>query len=175
MAVNPGIRDATAPPCRLVPFDSARAELVLSWPRDAREVYWLAPKTHPPLTTAEILRWRKPGHDPYMLLEADREEPIGYGELNGLGGRRRQYWLGHLIVDPAHRGRGCGVLLTRLLLREAFERRGARRVTLVVFPENRRALTCYRAAGMGEDGYETHTFAAYGRQECLVRLAATSL
>jgi len=149
--------------------------LIVTWVQDAQEAYWLAPKTRPPLTPTSVVRWRQPDHDPYMLLAPEREEPVAYGELNRMTAPPRHYWLGHLIVDPAWRGRGCGVQLTRLLLREAFEMRGARRVTLVVFPENRRALACYRAAGMHDDGYEWHSFPVFGTRECLVRLAAMRL
>lgn len=172
MAAIPQARDGSDRPCRLAPFAPVWAELVVSWVRDAREAYWLAPKSRPPLTATEILRWARPDHEPYMLLQGEQVAPIGYGELNRLVGGRRQYWLGHLVVDPALRGRGYGVQLTALLLQEAFEQRGARRVTLVVFPDNTAALACYRAAGMVEDGREWHTFPAYGRREGLVRLAA---
>ncbi len=168
-------RNPAADRCRLVPFDHAWADRVVSWVRDAQEAYWLAPKSVPPLTPAELRRWCRPDHNPFLLVEGQRREPLGYGELNRITGARRQYWLGHLLVDPAFRGRGYGVQLTGLLLTEAFEQRGAQRVTLVAFPDNAAALACYRAAGMVDDGYEWHTFPAYGRRECLVRLAASRL
>lgn len=174
MAVNPKTRKDPAPRCRLAPFEVVWSQRVISWVQDAREAYWLAPKTPPPLSPDEMLHWREPGHDAYLLWQTGRAEPAGYGELNRLGTGRRHYWLGHLIVDPAQRGRGYGVQLTQLLLEEAFQRRGAIRVTLVVFPENHAALACYQAAGMREDGYEWHSFPAYGRRECLLRLAASA-
>ncbi len=158
------------PPCRLVPFEAAWAELVASWAQDAREAYWLAPRNPPPLTAAEVLRWHTPGHTPYALLEEGRATPVGYGELNRLSSGRRRYWLGHLVIDPAERGRGLGAALTRKLLEEAFVRRRAQEVSLVVFPDNVAAIACYRAAGMREDGYETHEFAAYRRVETLLRM-----
>jgi ribosomal protein S18 acetylase RimI-like enzyme len=77
-------------------------------------------------------------------------------------------------VDPRHRGRGLGRQLTRLLLRRAFHRYGAWRVSLVVFPENAAAIASYRAAGMYEDGYERHYFASYSRRKRLLRMVATS-
>lgn len=172
MAVNPRTHKDAALVCRLEPFRPAWAELIVSWVRDEQEAYWLAPRTPPPLTADEILRWQRPGREGFMSLEGDGPEPRGYGELNLLSSGRRRYWLGHLIVDPAQRGRGCGVQLTRLLLRHAAVRQGAREVTLVVFPENRRAVSCYLAAGLREDGYETHEFPAYGRRVRLLRMTA---
>jgi RimJ/RimL family protein N-acetyltransferase len=172
MAAKPVPRKR-APACRLRPFDPAWADHVIAWVRDPQETYWLAPKTRPPLTANCIARWREPGHDPFLLWDDSHPTPLAYGELNRLARVRRQYWLGHLLVDPAHRGRGLGVELTRLLLREAFTQRGAARVTLIVFQDNARAIACYRAAGMHDDGFEWHQFPLYGRRECLLRLAAS--
>lgn len=173
MAANPGQRARANLRCRLVPFEPQYAERVIGWVRDAREAYWFAPRTAPPLTAAEILAWQVPGHSAHLLL-AQGGEPVGYGEVNRLGPGPGRYWLGHLIVDPAWRGQGYGRELSLLLLRHAFSQLRARRVTLVVFPENRAAIASYRAAGMREDGYETHEFPAYGRRACLLRMVATA-
>jgi RimJ/RimL family protein N-acetyltransferase len=175
MAAHPVNRPAGPPPLRLTPFCAEWAELVVSWVRDPQEEYWLAPKTPPPLTAAHVRRWHEPGHNPFALLAAPGEPPSGYGELNALVRARRQYWIGHLIVDPAQRGRGLGSTFTRLLLDEAFEERGAQRVSLVVFPENTAAIACYRAAGLHEDGHEWHSFPAYGTRACLLRWALSRI
>lgn len=158
----------------LAEFDPRLAPRVLSWVREPLEAYWLAPRTSPPLTVRKILDWAGEGHDLLMLNTPERPVPLAYGELNVLLERRREYWLGHLIVDPDHRGRGLGRQLTRLLLRRAFHRYNARRVSLVVFPENAAAVASYRAAGMHDDGYELHTFKAYHRRTQLLRMVATS-
>lgn len=99
-------------------------------------------------------------------------EPLAYGEINVLNASRREYWLGHLIVDPRRRGRGLGTALTRLLARRAHGEFGARRVSLVVFVDNRAAVHCYRQAGFVDDGFESHEFPAYGRTESLLRMVA---
>jgi len=172
MAANPDTRKPAAPVCRLVPFHPGYADLVLSWIQDAQEAYWLAPRTPPPLTASEVLHWQAPGRQAFMLIEPGTPAPLGYGELNILNAAARRYWLGHLIVAPARRGCGLGVQLTRLLLWEAFRRQGAREISLVVFPENRRAIACYEAAGLRADGHERHDFPAYGQQVNLLRMAA---
>jgi RimJ/RimL family protein N-acetyltransferase len=174
MAATPKPRP-NAPPCRLRAFEPIWADHIAGWARDPQEAYWLAPKTRPPLTAASLLRWIEPGHAPYLLWEEGGAAPVAYGEVNRLLRARRQYWLGHLVVDPERRGRGYGVALVRGLLQEAFEQRGAVRVTLVVFAENVPALACYRRAGMHEDGWEWHNFPLYGKRECLLRFAAERL
>lgn len=172
MATYPEQCERAAPVLRLVPFRAEYAERVVGWVHGAQDAYWLAPKAKPPLTAEEVLRWQVPEHEPLALELAGQAAPIGYGELNRLSRARRRYWLGHVIVDPALRGRGYGAEFTRLLLRRAFVQRGAHEVTLVVFPANEAAVACYRAAGFRENGYETHEFAAHGRRERLLRMAA---
>jgi RimJ/RimL family protein N-acetyltransferase len=174
MAARPVTEPDLLPPLSLTAFDPACAAHVASWVRGSCEAHWLAPRTKPPLTAGKVRDWAGPGRDPLMLVRPGQPEPLAYGELNVLNERRREYWLGHLIVDPRHRGEGLGRRLTEMLLYRAFELRLARRVSLVVFTENRVAVACYRAAGMRDDGFETHYFPPYQRRVRLLRLTATS-
>lgn len=57
--------------------------------------------------------------------------------------------LGHVLVDPSHRGRGLGRWLVEALLALAAER-GCDRVTLNVFDVNMPALRVYERAGFSE-------------------------
>jgi RimJ/RimL family protein N-acetyltransferase len=175
MAAEPILKASLTRTLRLRAFDPVYAERVLSWVRDAREAYWLAPRTEPPLTADKVRAWVGPGRNPLMLVSPGQPEPLAYGELNLLNEKRRQYWLGHLIVDRQQRGCGLGRRLTELLLHRAFRFHAARRVSLVVFPENKRAVACYQAAGMHKDGFETHYFLPYRCRERLLRLVATSI
>jgi RimJ/RimL family protein N-acetyltransferase len=173
MAVVPTRERIRPEAARLAPFDDRFAQHVLSWVGTPREEYWLAPRTRPPLTISKLLAWSGAGHRPMMLVTPEYPEPLAYGEVNVLNEKRREYWLGHLIVDRQRRGSGLGRRLTELLLLHAFGELGARRVSLVVFPENAAAVACYRSAGMHADGHEIHSFAAYRRRERLLRMVAT--
>jgi RimJ/RimL family protein N-acetyltransferase len=172
MTVQPAIQPARLRALQLRPFDPGRAVLVVSWVGGAQETRWLAPRSTPPLTAAKVRAWAGPGRDPLMLVAPDEPQPLAYGEVNVLNERRHEYWLGHLIVDPRRRGGGLGTRLTELLLQRAFGHHRARRVSLVVFPENAAAIACYRAAGMREDGFEVHYFTPYRRHERLLRFVA---
>jgi len=172
MAAKPIPRTSVAGKVRLEPFHQDCAGLVAGWVRDAREAYFVAPRTAPPLTAEKVRAWRRPGCEPLLLVAEGSGEAVGYGELNMLSGVPGVFWLGHLLIAPQRRGCGLGRELTRRLLERAFTLRGARRVTLVVFPENTRAIACYRAAGMHPDGYETHYFPVYRTRARLLRLAA---
>lgn len=171
MATRP-VQHAVAPlgTCRLVRFMPADATLVSAWLSNPRDAYWAAPRTWPPITPQRVLAWKRPGHRQYVLIDARRELPVAYGELNTLRHRSGDYWLGHLVVDPQQRGRGYGLALTRLLIERAFAQHRARRVLLVVFPENVGAIRCYQRAGMRPDGYELHHFPPYERCEHLLKM-----
>ena len=172
MAATPVAKLTTRQTLRLAAFDERHAARVVSWVQSALETRWLAPRTTPPLTVEKVRAWSQPGRNPFMLVERGNPEPLAYGELNELRRKYSEYWLGHLIVDPQQRGRGLGRQLTELLLQRAFHILAARRVSLVVFPENMAAIATYRSAGMREDGYESHYFAAYKRRERLLRFVA---
>lgn len=160
---------------RLEPFDPADAARVAAWVGSPQEAYMLAPRTVPPITPERVRGWAAPGVEAFALILNDGDQMIGYGELNVLNEKHREFWLGHLIVAPPQRGRGHGRRLTRLLLERAFELRGARRVSLVVFPENVAAIASYRAAGMYADGVEHHDLPPYHCRARLSRMAAESL
>jgi RimJ/RimL family protein N-acetyltransferase len=48
---------------------------------------------------------------------------------------------------------------------------GARRISLVVFPENKAAVRCYEQAGFRAESHETHYFPIYVRRARLLRMA----
>jgi RimJ/RimL family protein N-acetyltransferase len=161
---------ATAPV--LLPFTARDADHIAAWIASPIEAQWLAPRTRPPLTPDRIRTWGGPGKQQLLFAEAPGVAPVAYGELNALRAERGEYWLGHLIVDPQQRGRGLGTALTQALLARAFGWHAARRVVLVVFPENRAAIAAYQSAGMQIEGYETHRFPLYGGDVTLLRMAA---
>lgn len=175
MTHTPQLTSRRTLPVRLDAFDPAQVDRVLSWVGGDFEAFRLAPRTPKPLTCESILSWRGvSGSLALQLVIVGESAPVAYGEVNRLNDRGDEYWLGHLIVDPARRGEGFGYELTRLLLHRAFARLGARRVSLVVFPDNERAISVYKAAGMYCEGYELHTFDVHGGiSERLLRMAVS--
>lgn len=174
MAIHPESKPV-ARHARLERFEPEGAARIVGWIASDAEAYMLAPRTAPPITPERVREWLAPGVEAFWLYADGVDGPIGYGELNILNERYREYWLGHLIVAPAHRGRGYGRELARLLMERAFLVRGASRVSLVVFPENEAAIASYRAAGFYPDGVEHHDLPPYHCRARLVRMAADSL
>ncbi len=159
---------------RLTPFVPAAGEHVASWVRSPAEAYWVAPRTPPPLTADVVRSWSGADRSQWLLTDPQGRW-AGYGEVNVLSGAKREYWLGHLLVDPARRGRGLGLALTTGLLSYAEHTLQARRVVLVVFRENTAAVRCYAAAGLRVEGFERQYFDSYGRTENLLRMSYRSV
>ena len=172
MAIQPVDR-LTAPLLELRPFHADCAGRVVSWVQGDNELFDLAPRSLPPLTAENVRAWQLPGRRGLLLCEGGQADPIGYGELNLLNAIEREYWLGHIIIDPARRGVGLGLEFVRLLVQTAFSEHGARIVSLVVVPTNTAAISCYRAAGFRDIARENHYFAGRRKRSRLLRMSIT--
>lgn len=151
-------------------FDPLFAPLIVSWPRDGQELFWLAPKTIPPLTPAKVVGWAVPEGHPMLFYHDTVAEPIGYLELNPMPADFGHHWLGHCIVRPEFRSIGQGRLMISLALELAFCIRRASRISLVVFPENVTAIRCYRRLGFVDVGDQHKYFQSTGKQHRMTQM-----
>jgi RimJ/RimL family protein N-acetyltransferase len=153
----------------LVPFRRAFADTIAGWIVTAEELFQLAPSTSLPLTARKVMGWPKPGGAAFAYCAREMGRPVAYGELNPMRNDRHHYWLGHIVVEPGLRGRGIGQRFTRDLCEMAFDDYAARRLSLVVFPENTAAIRCYESVGFISKGEEYHQFVDGGEKIRLVR------
>lgn len=146
-------------------FEPPDATTVLGWVRSVDELILVSPETRPPLTARKIVAWGGQGRRQFMIevtappRHADAPPttalaPLGYAELNDMPQQPGIVWIGHLVLDPARRGRGLGTRAVRQLLEHAFNDCEAREVVLVVLPHNQPAIRAYRAAGLTHQGEE---------------------
>jgi len=156
----------------LQPYNPIWGNLVAGWATSQEDAYWLAPGTVPPLTAEKVTAWKKPGGSSLVGFLEDSPFPVAYGELNPMQSEAAHFWLGHVIVEPALRGQGVGALFVRKILETAFSRQQARRVSLVVFPDNVGAIKCYRNCGFRIVGEEQHRCLPGGPRQRLLRLEA---
>ena len=145
--------------------------MVATWTVDDAELFLVAPKTLPPLTTAKVVAW--PGRDghPLLLCNETEEQPLGYIELNPMPGEPAHLWVGHCLIRPDRRGAGLGRVMVSLALDQAFTFRSAERVSLVVFPYNRKAMTCYSAAGFLQEGEQTKYFSTTRKRHTMLQMS----
>lgn len=157
-------------PCYLQAFDRLYAPRICGWVTDDAELFWLAPKTFPPLTASKVVAW--PGVDgaPCLFMRDGADGPLGYLEVNPMPLEPGHLWLGHCLLNPDHRGIGLGRRMVRLALQLAFERRGASRMSLVVFPENAAAVRCYRRVGFADVRDQVKYFHTTGRRHVMLEM-----
>jgi len=176
MAIAPFRRDEELireDPFTLTAFHSVWAPLVASWVTDPRELFWLAPKTSPPLTAEKVLAWPQPDGRPLLFWHADHAEPAGYAELNPMPGQTHHLWIGHCLIRPERRGMGWGRKIVDLLLRNAFTNGQACTVSLVVFPENTPAIRCYRSTGFRHVREQVRYLPSAQRHYCMIEMRIT--
>lgn len=157
----------------LAPFHRDDAPFIVSWVSNREALRLLSPSTEPPLTTGKLLCWSRVGGAAFVARPPSAKSPIAYGELNAVEGIVDRLWLGHVILRPDLRGRGLGTRFVRALMGHAFSVRRAAKVELIVFPENERAIDCYRRVGFRLVGAEVHHFREGGAAERMLRLELT--
>ena len=155
---------------RLRPFNEGHGSTIAGWVQTARQLLWLAPATEMPLTAEKVVGWTRPTGQAFILTRDGHDTPLGYGELNPMRRQPRHLWLGHAIVCPDQRGRGIGQALVQALVDHAFDRLGADRISLIVFPENVAAIECYKRVGFIPVGHEYHRFGQSSKRHRFLRL-----
>jgi RimJ/RimL family protein N-acetyltransferase len=88
----------------------------------------------------------------FAIRPLDREDVIGFCDVDGILWSQQAAWLAIAIGDPAQRGQGYGAETMRLLLRFAFDELNLRRVQLTVFSYNDGAIRLYEKLGFQREG-----------------------
>ncbi|MBQ8001457.1 MAG: GNAT family N-acetyltransferase [Ruminococcus sp.] len=147
----------------LRPFESADADLIISWIKDEYSFRQWSADTYKnyPIEPADIVaRYAeiKENHKGlvYPLMLTDGENTVGHLIVRVLDAEQGVIRFGYIIVDSQIRGKGYGSKMLRMALEYACDKLGAKRVTLGVFENNPNAYRCYKAVGFKQfDSTET--------------------
>jgi RimJ/RimL family protein N-acetyltransferase len=142
---------------RLTAFEPGDIPALARWYRDADFLrHWDAetafPKTEKQL--AEYVDGQQKSETAFVfaIRPVDREDLIGYCELDSIIWSQQVGWLAIGFGDPAQRGKGYGAEAMRLLLRFGFGELNLRRIQLTVFSYNESALRLYEKLGFYREG-----------------------
>lgn len=131
---------------RLRPFTINDSDLLISWvPDETALIQFAGPVFTWPLTLNQVAHYLTDSRrNAYVLLQGN--VVIGHGEIyRESSGKVRLCRI--LIGDITLRNQGIGLILTRLLLEQAFKSEGTEQVNLNVFDWNESAIRCYKKAG----------------------------
>ncbi len=101
----------------------------------------------------------------YYLFEKRQENswlPLGMARTHDIDRRNRSVGVGGDIA-PAHRGKGYGMILYRLIFELGFRKRRMHRLWLLVLDSNDRARRLYRKLGFQETGRQRKAIRRGGR------------
>lgn len=137
---------------RIRPYKPSDAMYLLNWLADERTVaFWKADRFSWPLTTEQL--------DKYQAdFEADTQSCIftaldgegnvaGHFSFRNIDYHKNTAHLGHIVTDPAARGKGLGRQMVAAALAYAKTMLGVEKVTLGVYEQNLPAISCYEALG----------------------------
>lgn len=129
---------------------------LLAWiPSEAAMLQVLGPGFNFPLNPAQLLTLlNQPNRSCFALCHDATSDMLGYGELLYTEGKIR---LCHLLIAPAHRNKGMGKALVKLLLSSIPKSKSELIVELHVFAWNLPALSCYKGLGFVVDPLQTTT------------------
>jgi ribosomal protein S18 acetylase RimI-like enzyme len=140
--------DAAAPAVALRPFGPADHASLLSWVRDAEELYLFSGGSLSwPVDEAQLdALQQRPGTTEWTAVTGDGER-IGHLATVAIGDREAR--LARVIVAPTFRGRGLARPMVEAALR-MLRTHGRTELALHVVPGNEPALRTYRSLGFAE-------------------------
>jgi RimJ/RimL family protein N-acetyltransferase len=159
---------------RLAPLRDGDIEQLFEWINDRELVLFSA--AYGPVHESNHRDWfdairRREDVAIFGIHTRDDNRLIGTCQLVAIHPVHRTAELQIRIGAEADRGSGVGTEAVRLLLRHGFEDLGLRRVQLLVFADNERAVRAYRAAGFEQEGVLRQAAFVGGRARDMVLMA----
>lgn len=116
-----------------------------------------------------LARWLEQQHGSesayvFAVRLLERDELIGYIELDGILWAHQVAWVSIGLGDPARRGQGYGAEALGLALAFAFQELNLHRVQLTVFSYNLPAIALYEKLGFQREGAQREFLQRDGRR-----------
>ncbi len=109
-----------------------------------RETYYAFPDAAYPLTVAALRKFVESRSDPTVLMEDGA--PIGFADLFNIK-RNVQCYIGNVMIDKKHRGKGAGRRLIQEMIDIASSRHNVTRIVIPCWSENTTAVLLYTRLG----------------------------
>lgn len=106
----------------------------------------------------------------FMIRRLEDDQTIGFIELDGIGWRSRNGWVGIGIGARENWGKGYGTEAFRILIRFAFRELNLRRLSLTVFEYNPRAIRSYEKLGFEVEGRDREWLHRSGRRWDMIHM-----
>lgn len=138
---------------KLRPFQPCDAPAVVGWLRDEYTFHlWSAGKyaTYPLTAKVFCLKNSENALDPHFLALTAVEgenEVVGYLSMRRLPACENEIRFATIVVSDEKRGMGLGKKLITAAAKYAFDILLVEKISIAVFSQNERAISCYRSVG----------------------------
>lgn len=160
---------------RLRGQERSDAALFVRWWSDPEVLHWLHLSEGPTVTQESWLKAHEARReDPAWVLwiiETRDRAPIGQVGLHAIDPIHARCSLHISIGEKDRWGQGYGTEAIRLVLRDAFERLGMRRVDLITDIDNDRGIRCYEKCGFVREAVLRAHRLRYGQPLDMVEMA----
>lgn len=132
------------PDCRFRSATESDYPAICKLIRSRDELLWVYPAGRYPLTVSQLNELAQKRME--LTVAVAGKSVLGFADFYDLE-PGRSIFIGNVIIDRKHRGRGLGKALIGIMLDKAFGEYDLPEVRISVFSENSRALLLY--AGLG--------------------------
>ncbi|MEX2461685.1 MAG: GNAT family N-acetyltransferase [Paenibacillaceae bacterium] len=129
--------------CR--PVSSDDFDRICTFPRDAKEVFFMSPKLQYPLMVEHLKEATKDRRKQTVLID-ENGQVSGYANIYNLE-EGKLCWLGNVIISPDFRGKGAAEYLIRAMIDFAKDELNVKELHLVCHNVNTRGLMFYSKLG----------------------------
>jgi len=119
-------------------------EEICSLVKSREEMFLLFPKGNYPFTVAQLRELSKERIE--LTVVVDKCEIIGFANIYNHE-ENKYAFIGNVIIEEEHRGKGLGAEIVSYMLNQAFTKYGLPEVRISVFSENTPALLLYTGFG----------------------------
>ena len=160
---------------RLRPQERSDAALFVRWWNDPEVLHWLHLSEGPAITQDSWLKAHEARREDkgwaLWIIEKKDGAPMGEVGLHAIDPIHHRCSLHISIGEKDCWGEGYGTEAILLVLREAFERLGMRRVDLITDIDNERGIRCYEKCGFVREGVLRAHRLRYGKPLDMVEMA----
>jgi len=150
----------------LSPFDTEDTDIHSKWAEwmNDRVVYdtFGGPSEHTTLTSAKKTVQELSGHRFFIVL-MDGDALIGQISLHNIDHLNRHAFMGIMIGEAQHHGKGYGTEAVRMILNYGFNTLNLHSIMLSVHEDNYAGRACYKKVGFKESGRRREWLFKYGK------------
>lgn len=149
---------------KAVTFIESDYDQLIDWIESEQVLHqWGSPSLNFPPNKEQLIKVNKSKKDKRLSYKGTfKGETVAYGEIGCIDEVNCSGRLCRILIDNKRRGEGLGILWIKTLLETGFTELKLNRMELNVYDQNKRAIKCYKQAGLQIEGLLRETYRVKG-------------